>query len=83
MLFRDSTFPLTNVRSSFLVEHFESLIRDIVESSVSAALQLRLQVRPQGFPVSLGVTVLGQLQWFLFGFGVKHSVRLRCFLVLG
>ena len=29
VLFRDSTFPLTNVRSSFLVEHFESLIRDI------------------------------------------------------
>ena len=35
MLFRDSTFPLMNVRNSFLVEHFESMIRGIVESAVS------------------------------------------------
>ena len=82
MLFKNSTFPLTNVRSSFLVEYIESLIGDIVESSVSRCASAKATSeasRLSSFPRSDGV----RAAWFLFGFGVKHSVRLRCFLVLG
>ena len=82
MLFSDSTFPVTNVRSSFLVENFESFIRDIAESSVShwaSAKASREASRLSSFPRSDGVMAA----WSPFGFGVKHSVRLRCSLVLG
>jgi len=82
MLFRDSVFQMTNVRSSFLFEHFESLIRDIAESSVlrcASAKALSEASRLSSFPRSDRF----RAAWFLFGFGVKHSVRLRCLLVLG
>ena len=71
MLFRDSTFPLTNVRSSFLVEHFESLIRDIAESSVSRCASAKASSeasRLSSFPRSDGV----RAAWFLFGFGERE-----------
>ena len=76
MIFRDSNFPLTNVRSSFLVEQFESLIRDIADSPVSRCASAKASSeasRLSSFPRSDGV----RAAWFLFGFGVKHSVRLR------
>ena len=68
MLFRDSTFPLTNVRSSFLVEHFDSLIRDIAESSVSRCASAKASSeasRLSSFPRSDGV----RAAWFLFDLG--------------
>ena len=82
VLFRDSTFPLTNVRSSFLVEHFESFIRDIVESPVSRCAPAKASSeasRLSSFPRSDGV----KAAWFLFGFGVKQQRTSAVFFSLG
>jgi len=62
------------VHLSALVEHFESFIRDRVESSVSRWASAKASSEPSrlsSFPRSDGVTAA----WFPFGFGVKHSVR--------
>ena len=73
---------VTLFSDSALVEHFESFIRDRVESSVSRRASAKASSeasRLSSFPRSDGV----RAAWFPFGFGVKHSVRLRCSLVLG
>ena len=65
-----------------MVEYIESLIRDIAESSVSRCASAKASSeasRLSSFPRSDGV----RAAWFLSGFGVKHSVRLRCFFSLG